>query len=424
MSPTGQCKPFNAAADGYCRGEGCGLIVLKKLSRAVQEGDHIYGVIRGTGLNQCGTAKSITHPDAETQASLFRQVLRSSRTSPESISVIEAHGTGTQAGDYAETSSLKAVFGPRLSSNPLYLSSVKGNIGHAEAASGVAGLSKLLIMLEKNKIPHQASHKRLNPRLTENMSAGLVVPTTALKWESTPNGTPRRALLNNFGAAGSNAVLILEEYQAGHRRIRERAKALSSKRSRHVLNLSAKNERSLENLRERYLAYLERNNEVSLLDLCYSTNARRLDYVSYRLSVTGSDLKELYAQLQKAAIVKQRGPNLGRKTTTVFVFPGQGSVYRGMGAELLSTAPVFRDCVSECDKILAQNGFPGVTPFISKSSEIELDENSENGVIVAQCACFVVEYALAKLWMKWGTYILSSFKPLTLILYFVGCGTS
>ncbi|RYP12953.1 hypothetical protein DL767_010979 [Monosporascus sp. MG133] len=395
------CKPFDAAADGYCRGEGCGLVVLKKLSQAIEEGDHIYGVIRGTGLNQCGTAKSITHPDAETQSALFKQVLRSSRTRPESISVIEAHGTGTQAGDYAETSSLRAVFGPRPPSSPLYLSSVKGNIGHAEAASGVAGLTKLLLMMENGVIPPQASHKRINPRLVENLSCGLVVPTEAVKWENMSSRAPRRALLNNFGAAGSNAVLVLEEYQAGHRRVRNKMKLLTSTRSRHVLNLSAKSEQSLEKLRGKYIDYLERNGEIAPLDLCYTANARKVDYVSHRLSVTGKDTKELLDQLRKTTAVKKKTPNSDRKTT-VFVFPGQGSVYRGMGAELLSTAPVFRDCVRECDSILAQNGFPVVTPFIANSAVRNTDEDSEDGAIVDQCACFVIEYALARLWMHWG----------------------
>lgn len=414
LSSTGQCKPFDASADGYCRGEGCGLVVLKKLSRAIEEGDHIYGVIRGTGLNQCGTAKSITHPDAGTQADLFKQVLRSSRTTPDSINVIEAHGTGTQAGDYAETTSLRAVFGPRPQSNPLYLNSVKGNIGHAEAASGVAGLSKLLLMMENKKITPQASHRQLNPRLEENMAAGgLVVPTSAIKWESTPHKTPRRALLNNFGAAGSNAALILEEYQAesGQRRNRRKAKIPSAQRSRQILALSAKTEKSLEKLRDKYVAYLEKNSDVSLLDFCYSVNARRFDYGSHRLSVTGLDVNELLGQLQKATIVKQKGPSPGQKPTA-FVFPGQGSVYKGMGAELLSTASVFRDAVRECDNILTQSGFPPVTPFISNSPDLVLDENSEDGVIVAQCACFVVEYALAKLWIRWGKWI-----PAFLILH-------
>ncbi|RYP44237.1 hypothetical protein DL768_009270 [Monosporascus sp. mg162] len=395
------CKPFDAAADGYCRGEGCGLVVLKKLSQAIEEGDHIYGVIRGTGLNQCGTAKSITHPDAGTQSALFKQVLRSSRTSPESISVIEAHGTGTQAGDYAETSSLRAVFGPRPPSSPLYLGSVKGNIGHAEAASGVAGLTKLLLMMENGKIPPQASHKRINPRLAEILSCGLVVPTEALKWESMPSRAPRRALLNNFGAAGSNAVLVLEEYQAGHRRVRNKIKPLNSTRSRHVLNLSAKSEKSLEKLRGNYINYLERNGGIAPLDLCYTANARKVDYISYRLSVTGKDTKELLDQLRKATAVKKKTSKSERKTT-VFVFPGQGSVYRGMGAELLSTAPIFRDCVRECDRILAQNGFPVVTPFIANSAASNTDDDSEDGAIVDQCACFVIEYALARLWMHWG----------------------
>src|SRR5262249_17725565 len=130
LSPTGQCKPFDESADGYCRAEGCGLVVVKKLSKAIEEGDHIYGVIRGIGLNQCGTAKSITHPDAGTQAALARKVLKMSRVTRDSVNVIEAHGTGTQAGDYSEVSNLESIFGKRSSDNPLFISSVKGNFGH------------------------------------------------------------------------------------------------------------------------------------------------------------------------------------------------------------------------------------------------------------------------------------------------------
>ena len=209
--------------------------------------------------------------------------------------------------------------------------------------------------------------------------------------------------------------MILEEYQAPDRQLRNRNKAkhLSLQRSKHLLALSAKTEQSLEKLRERYLTYLKENRAVSLLDLSYSTNSRRLDYASYRISATGTDANELLDQLQKAAVVKQKGPNMGQRLTT-FVFPGQGSVYKGMGAELLSTAPIFLNAVNECDSILARNNFPPITPFLSNSPDFLLDENSEEGVIVAQCACFVVEYALARLWMAWGKRNLKS-NPLCTI---------
>ena len=186
LSSTGQCKPFDETADGYCRSEGCGIVVLKRLSRAIDEGDRIHGIIRGVELNQSGESKSITHPDHSTQAELFRKLLAKTNVAPEMISVVEAHGTGwsvvvpltflllmpksrqlgTQAGDYSESRSLRAVFGPdRTTENPLYISSLKGNMGHAEAASGVAGLAKLLLQMKHQQITHQASLKKLNPRL-------------------------------------------------------------------------------------------------------------------------------------------------------------------------------------------------------------------------------------------------------------------
>ncbi|RYP22779.1 hypothetical protein DL765_001488 [Monosporascus sp. GIB2] len=401
LSSTGQCKPFDAGADGYCRGEGCGLVVLKRLSQAIEEGDHIYGVIRGTGLNQCGTSKSITHPDAETQAALFNDVLCSAKVSPDSISVVEAHGTGTQAGDYAETLSLRSTFGPRPASNPLYLSSIKGNIGHAEAASGVAGLIKILLMMQKKTIPPQASHKSLNPALADNLSGGYVVPTLATAWEGTSSRIPRRALLNNFGAAGSNAALILEEYMTG-----QPAKGISRKQpspepSYHILNLSAKSEQSLETLRRAYLAHMTSNSTKSSLGLCFSTNARRINHPSYRLSVTGADSTELLGKLGTAPVVRRNTHGAAQKNV-IFAFPGQGCIYRGMGSELLAKSDVFRQSVRECDDILTRNGFTATEFFMSQSEGVELDLQSGNGIVVAQSACFVVEYALAKLWISWG----------------------
>ncbi|KAF3354947.1 Rho-type GTPase-activating protein 2 [Verticillium dahliae VDG1] len=255
LSPTGQCKPFDAEADGYCRAEGCALVVLKKLSQARAEGDHIYGVIRGIGVNQCGTAKSITHPDYKTQAELFSQTLQLSRLSSASIDVVEAHGTGTQAGDFAEVSSLSSVFKGRPADNPLHLGSVKGNIGHVEAASGIAGLIKLLLMMKHETIPQQGSFQTLNPRLTPLANEhNLVVPSSPRKWTRT-KGHPRRALLNNFGAAGSNAALILEEAP----REASPTRASISQRSQHLLTMSARSAKALERLRSDYASFLHKN---------------------------------------------------------------------------------------------------------------------------------------------------------------------
>ncbi|KAG7137400.1 Orsellinic acid synthase armB like protein [Verticillium longisporum] len=269
LSPTGQCKPFDAEADGYCRAEGCALVVLKKLSQARAEGDHIYGVIRGIGVNQCGTAKSITHPDYKTQAELFSQTLQLSRLSSASIDVVEAHGTGTQAGDFAEVSSLSSVFKGRPADNPLHLGSVKGNIGHVEAASGIAGLIKLLLMMKHETIPQQGSFQTLNPRLTPLANEhNLVVPSSPRKWTRT-KGHPRRALLNNFGAAGSNAALILEEAP----REASPTRASISQRSQHLLTMSARSAKALERLRSDYASFLHKNRHCMIQDICYTSSS-------------------------------------------------------------------------------------------------------------------------------------------------------
>jgi acyl transferase domain-containing protein len=436
LSTSGQCKPFDSAADGYCRAEGCGLVVLKKLSHALAENDTVYGVIRGIGVNQCGTAISITHPDHETQATLFRQVLETSKIRPESINVVEAHGTGTQAGDAAEVSSVTNVFGVRLAENPLWMGTVKGNIGHAEAASGVAGLLKLLVMMQKKQIPPQASFSQLNPGLAKMMSHNIIVQEKLEDWRPVPSNTPRRAMLNNFGAAGSNAVLILEEHIAPTRRRRMYSTRPGSPRTQHVLNLSAKSEKAIEALRCKYISYITLNPDVPIESLCYSANARRLSHTAYRLSVVGHDLEQLVSRLKEARI-KFRIPTEVMRTP-IFVFSGQvstlsiifiislfelvigrvrfkatrsytitpmltrlkGNTRAGMGAELYGTAPTFRDAVVECDDILSRNEFPTVAAYISGNSEPSWVKDQED--IVVQCAIFVLEYALARLWMAWG----------------------
>ena len=212
LSSTGQCKPWDASADGYCRAEGSGMFVLKRLSDALAENDNILAVIRGAETNQSAHAESITHPHVPTQVSLFKKLIASSGVDPSKISVIEAHGTGTQAGDPTELESIRSVFSVnRTPDNPLHVTSVKANIGHAEAASGAAGLAKLVLMLQKQTIPAVISLKKLNPRIPPLSQDGTVIDTELTSWSAPSDGSPRLALLNNFGAAGSNGALILEE---------------------------------------------------------------------------------------------------------------------------------------------------------------------------------------------------------------------
>ena len=265
-------------------------------------------------------------------------------------------------------------------------------MGHSEAASGSIGLAKLLLMMQRKKIPPQASFKHLNPRLSSISDHNIVIPTQLTDWAS-PKDTPRRALLNNFGAAGSNAALILEEY-------RDTSPAYSRPaRSSHVLNISARTLEALEEQRSRYLELLRKrpeNDLISVADLCYSANARRQHHNEFRLSVTGNAVEDLAAKLENASANKQITKR--SQSLTVFMFSGQANIYRGMGAELLSTAPVFREAVLECNEILSSHNFDEVTHFIANDG----DAGNCDEIVVSQCACFVVQYALSKLWQSWG----------------------
>ncbi|KAG6855991.1 Type I Iterative PKS [Tephrocybe sp. NHM501043] len=390
LSPTGQCKSFDASADGYSRGEGCGVFVLKRLSDAIAENDRILGVIRGIEVNQSGLAHSITHPHAPTQASLFQRVLEKSNIDPHRINVVEAHGTGTQAGDPNELDSIRSIFSiQRPNNNPLHITSIKANIGHLEAASGSAGLAKLLLMFQHQRIPRQISLKTLNPRIVPLDADHTVINTVAVPWRPSSHGLTRIAMLNNFGAAGSNSTLIVEEHVKPF--------SVGNPDGMHyVFGLSAKDSAALEKLRHKFLDFLESSHAPSLSDIAYTTTARRQIY-DHRLSMSANSITDLVAKLRRA-LTAQVTPKDAR---VVFVFSGQGGQYIGMGRSLYRTSALFRSHVEECHAILTKGGFPGVLAIINAESEISglsvLEEFE-----AYQASIVTLQYALAKLWMSWG----------------------
>ncbi|KAM3077744.1 polyketide beta-ketoacyl-synthase [Clarireedia jacksonii] len=395
LSPTGGCKPFDDMADGYCRAEGSCIFVLKRLSDAVAENDRIHGVIRDVVINQSGNAHSITHPHSETQVSLFKQLLHKSAVDPASVGVIEAHGTGTQAGDAREIESLIAVFGEHHSQhNPLFVSSIKGNIGHCEAASGAAGLAKLLLMFKRKKIPMQTGFRTLNPKLAGLEGSGIIIPRETVEWRHTGDA-PRRAMLNNFGASGSNAALLLEELRTTS------SLDKGTQRSAYILNISAKSRNALEQSIQQYKLQLNRNRNtcLSLKDICYTATARRQEY-HYRVSFPCTSMEDLLSKL-KMANGKSLMPSKNSQSI-VFIFSGQGSTYRGMGEELMDTCSLYKDIIGEANEIVTSMGYPSFLGcFRTEQDNMEAPEVNHQ-IIASQCACVAMEYALARLLISWN----------------------
>ncbi|KAK7035442.1 polyketide beta-ketoacyl-synthase [Paramarasmius palmivorus] len=393
LSPTGQCKPFDSSADGYSRSEGCGLFVLKRLSDAVAENDNILGVIRGVEVNQSGNAHSITHPHAPTQVKLFERLLEKTGIDRHRINVIEAHGTGTQAGDPNELESIRKTFATgRPKSNPLHITSVKANIGHLEAASGSAGLAKLLLMLRYRTIPRLISLKNLNPLIAPLASDNTAIDTVQCEWSPSEPGLPRLAMLNNFGAAGSNGAVLLEEY------IPPPSDDTTVASIALPFGLSAKDAGALDQLRQRYIEYLRKpeSGETSLPNIAYTMTARRQIY-PFRMAVTASTRQELIEKLQQAAPVQAKDSD----AEVAFVFSGQGGQYLGMGAALYETCPVFKKHIDECRSMLLCLGFGDILSIILSPGEGS-GLSAEDELEVYQTAVFSLEYSLAQMWMSWG----------------------
>ncbi|SJL00722.1 related to polyketide synthase modules and related proteins [Armillaria ostoyae] len=403
LSPTGQCKAFDASADGYSRSEGCGIFVLKRLSDAIVEDDKIWGVIRGVEVNQSGLAHSITHPHAPTQITLFKQLLENTGVDASRINVVEAHGTGTQAGDPNELESIRGVFAQKRSAkNPLHITSVKANIGHLESASGAAGLAKILLMMAHRTIPRLISLHDLNPRIASLDADNTIIDRVHAAWEPSPGGQTRMALLNNFGAAGSNTATLVEEFA--------RPSPVQLEAIPVVFGLSAKTDTALEKLRAKYISWLQSSESADerLVDIAYTSTSRRQFY-EHRTAVAASTREELIEKLQKAKFVQS--PSQDGKA--VFVFSGQGAQYLEMGRTLYDSSPIFKSHIDECHSFLIASGFYGVLAIIAPGpDDTGLTETEEFEAY--QAAIFALEYALAKLWMSWGV------KPIAVVGHSLG----
>ena len=391
MAADGRCKTFDAKADGFVRGEGCGVVVLKRLSDALADGDRILGLIRGTAVNQDGRTTVLTAPSGLAQAAVIRQALEDGKVAPDQVDYVEAHGTGTVLGDPIEVEALAEMYGkPVGSGHPCVLGAVKANIGHLEAAAGIAGLIKALLCLQHASIPPQCHFTQLNPHLSLEGSR-LVIPTEAIAW---PRGGRRRlAGVSSFGFGGTNAHVVLEE--APELSVRPASGATPD--AVYLLPLSAHREDALIARAESLRAWLESDEVSSVADVCYTAAVRRSHHL-HRLAVVGSTAPDLARQLAMHLEAGEAAPAPDRAPRVAFVFSGQGTQRPGMGLELFERRAEFRAALEECDAaIRLRAGWSVIDALRADPRRSQLHRTE-----VAQPVIFAVQVALARLWDAWG----------------------
>jgi acyl transferase domain-containing protein/predicted O-methyltransferase YrrM len=395
LSPDGRSKTFDAAADGYGRGEGCGVIVLKRLSDAQRDGDNILAQIRGSAVNQDGPSGGFTVPNGPSQEKVIRQALANGGIEPEQVSYIEAHGTGTSLGDPIEINSLNKVFGSGHSlENPLIVGSVKSNMGHLESAASIAGLIKVVLSLQHKEIPPHLHFKKPNPHIDWD-AFPIVVPTSLRPWLTRDR---RIAGLSSFSFSGTNAHLVLEEAPDSELKSSTDSKEKKMERPFHLLTLSAKTHEALIALAVSYEQYLSA--DLDLGDICFTAHTCR-SHFQHRLSVIGASNEQmrerLAAGLETTALSQERVQTHPPKIA--FLFTGQGSQYINMGQQLYKTQPTFRKTLERCDEILRDYLEPPLLEVLysSPDNQSKLDETA-----YTQPALFALEYALAELWQSWG----------------------
>ncbi len=389
MSADGHCKTFDVAADGYVRGEGCGIVILKPLAAAIADGDQILAVIKGSAVNQDGRSNGLTAPNGLAQQAVVRQALQRANVSPAEIGYVETHGTGTPLGDPIEVEALNAVLSEgRLAEEPCAIGSVKTNIGHLEAAAGIAGLIKVILALQNQAIPPHLHLNNLNPLVAQN-SQYLSITSQLKPWLTSK--IPRLASISSFGFGGTNAHLIVKEWEQVSQ---DRNNNSISDRPMHLLTLSAKSEKALADLVGSYRQFLSSQPEISLANLCFTANTGR-NHFNYRLAVIAESHQQLQAKLTSGLWQSQRQKEQNPKIA--FLFTGQGSQYKGMGDQLYQTQPTFRETLDRCAAI--------VEPYLDKSLLELLYGSSTNlldETIYTQPALFALEYSLAQLWLSWG----------------------
>jgi len=400
LSPEGRCKTFDASADGYVRGEGCGIVTLKRLSEALTDDDSILAVIRGSAINQDGRSGGMTAPSGKAQEDVMHKALANADLTPGDIGYVETHGTGTVLGDPIEVQALGSVYGSsRSMESPLLIGAVKTNLGHLEAAAGVAGLMKTILILKHGEIPPNLHFKTPNPHIPWS-ELPIEVVNKLTPW---PAENHRRiAAVSAFGFSGTNSHIIVESAPLLERKQAKR------ERNIHLLTLSAKTPEALKQMADRYCREIDKKPSLSIADMCFTANSGRVPY-GYRLAVIGETAEAIKEELSNFQNDRDRHAILkGQKEErhqpkAGFLFTGQGAQTTNMGSALFETQPVFRQTLERCNDLARPYLGMHLLPILYPDSE----DGANNAQLIhqtrySQPILFAFEYALAQMWRSWG----------------------
>ena len=392
LSPTGRCHAFDAAADGFVSGEGCVVLLLKRLPDALRDGDRILSVVRGTAANQDGSTVNIATPSEPAQIAVYRAALDAAGVDPATVGMVEAHGTGTPVGDPIEYASLAAVYG---TDGPTVLGSAKTNFGHLQSTSGPLGLMKAILSLNHGVVPQNLHFTRLPDQLAE-IQTNLFVPQASTPWPH--NGErPRRAAVSSYGMSGTNVHAVLEQApQQAPQGSTNGSAVPSAMGSQLLFPLSATSADELRVTSGRLAEWVEQNADTKISDLAY-TLARRRAHRPVRTAVAASSLEELSAELRRVADDEApRDAAVGQDDRgPVWVFSGQGSQWPRMGAGLLASEPVFAATIAAIEPgILKESGF-SVTEALTAPQTV-------TGIDKVQPTIFAVQVALAATMTSYG----------------------
>ena len=392
LSPDGHCYAFDARAKGTTIGNGVGIVVLKRLAEAIADGDCIHAVIKGCAINNDGALKvGYTAPSLDGQAEVIAEAMMLAGVEPETVNYIEAHGTGTSLGDPIEIAALSQVFGTSTDQkNCCAIGSVKTNIGHLDAAAGIAGLLKTVLALKHQLIPPSLNFEQPNPQI-DFANSPFYVNTKLTEWKA--GYTPRRAGVSSLGIGGTNAHVVLEEAP--------KIPESGTSRPWQLLVLSAKTQSALEVATQNLVQHLKQHPQLNLADVAHTLQVGRREF-NHRRVLVCQDVEDAINQLQRNDHrISTQFQEPGERSI-VFMFPGQGAQYADMGRELYQNEPIFQEQVDRCSHLLKPHlGLDLRSLIYPSESEAEVAAQL-NQTQFAQPALFVIEYALAQLWMSWG----------------------